>query len=193
MCYVDIKISAKCIAHRVHHCCRPYHQTFIQVESLDADSSCQRCGLESHDLDSSQTRVTNMMTCNSTLTPMTHDLTWTWALWLDLTWYPPQAQIWKMMLLKSVQRINSSFNRLQFESDSSQSICASWETVVRGRAEERPRLNSDGALVKGDAVSTKNRLQLTKYAGRKLQAEAQQFPTLFDIWSCTKNSKSWLI
>ena len=40
-------------------------------------TSWQRCGLKSHDLDSSQTRVPNMMTCNSTLTPMTHDLTWT--------------------------------------------------------------------------------------------------------------------
>ena len=63
---------------------------------------CQRCGLESHDLDSSQTQVTNMMTCNLTLTPMTRDLTWTLAFWLDLTWYPPQAQILKRMLFKKV-------------------------------------------------------------------------------------------
>ena len=89
--------------------------------------------------------------------------------WLDLdsrlmTWYPPQAQI-----LKSVQRINSSFNGLQFESDSSQSNCASLEKVVRGSAEERRRVNSDGALgkmipkiiisgYKDNAVATKNGL-----------------------------------
>jgi hypothetical protein len=51
---------------------------------------------------------------------------------------------------------------------------------------------SDGALgkmipkiiifgYKDDAVSTKNRLQLAKHAGRKLQMEAQQFPNLFNI------------
>ena len=48
----------------------------------------------------------------------------------------------------SVQSINSSFNRLKFESDSSQSNCASGEKVARGSAEERRRVNSDGALGK---------------------------------------------
>jgi hypothetical protein len=43
------------------------------------------------------------------------------------------------------------------------------------------------------AVSTKNGLQLAKHEARKWQTEAQQLPTLFDIWSCTKNAKSWLI
>jgi hypothetical protein len=34
---------------------------------------------------------------------------------------------------------------------------------------------------KDDAVSTKNKLQLAKRAGRELQTEAPQLPTLFDI------------
>ena len=93
---------------------------------------------------------------------------------LNLTWYPPQAQILKMMLFKNVCSASTlhSFhliNRLQFESDSSQSNCANWEEVVRGSAEERRRVNSDGALgkmipqmiifrYKDYAASTKNGL-----------------------------------
>ena len=97
-----------------------------------------------------------------------------------------------MLFLKSVQRINSSFNGLQFESDSSHSICASREKLVRDSAEERWRMSSDEALgqripqiiifgYKDDAVSTKNGLQLAKHAGRKLQTEALEFRTLFVI------------
>jgi hypothetical protein len=63
---------------------------------------------------------------------------------------------------------------------------------VLGSAEERRRVNSDGALgkmvnkiiifgYKDDAASSKNRLQLAKHPGRKLQTEAQQLPTLFNI------------
>ena len=61
-----------------------------------------------------------------------------------------------------------------------------------GSAEERRRVNSDGALgkmipqiiffgYKDDTVSAKNGLQLAKHVERKLQTEAQQFPTLFGI------------
>ena len=116
---------------------------------------------------------------------------------LDLI--PPKPKYLKWCYKKSVPRINSSFNRLQFESDSSQSNCASWEKVVRGSAGECRRVNSDGALgkmipkciifgYKDNAVSTKNGLQLAKHAGRKWQTEAHQPPTLFDIWSCTRNT-----
>ena len=73
-----------------------------------------------------------------------------------------------------------------------QIVPAEKKLCVRVSAEEHRRVSSDGALgkmihkivifgYKGDAVSTKNGLQLTKHAGRKLQTEAQQFPTLFDI------------
>lgn len=134
-------------------------------------------------------------------------------LWLDLDLSlmtrpdlipSPSPNIKHYAIKKSVQRINSSFNGLQFESDSSQSNCASWEKVVRGSAEECRRVNSDGALgkmipkiiifgYKDDTISTKNGLQLAKHVGRKLQTEAQQFPTLFNIWNSTKNGKSCLI
>jgi hypothetical protein len=63
---------------------------------------------------------------------------------------------------------------------------------VRGSAEERQWVNSDGALgkmipriiifgYKDNSVSRKNGFELAKQAGRKLQTEAQQFQTLFDI------------
>ena len=80
----------------------------------------QRCGLELHDLDSSQTRFTNMMTCNSTLTltPMTRDLTNDQWLNLDLSLLTqtdlipsPSPNIKHYAIKKTVQRINSSFNR----------------------------------------------------------------------------------
>ena len=47
--------------------------------------------------------------------------------------------------------------------------------------------------IKSILYQQKNGLQLAKHAGWKLQTEEQQLPTLFDIWSCTKNGKSWII
>ena len=134
------------------------------------------------------TRVTNMMTCTSTLT-----LTF----WLKLTWYPPQAQILKMMLLKKVCSTSTlhltdySLNRTAANQivPAEKKLCVA--VHVGGWIQMIPKIIIFG--YKDYTVSTKKQLQLAKHAGRKWQREAQQLPTLFAIWSCTKNGKLWLI
>jgi hypothetical protein len=90
----------------------------------------------------------------------------------------PSPNIKNYAIKKSVQRINSSINGLQFESTATNQIVPA-EKKLHGAVQRNVgRVNSDGALgemipkitifsYKDYAVSTKNGLQLPKHAGRK--------------------------
>ena len=139
-----------------------------------------------------------------TLTPMTRDLTWTLAFWLDLTWYPPQAQIFKMMLFKKVSSASTlhlmdySLNRTAANQivPAEKKLCLAVQRNVGGWIQMEPLERWYPKLLISDIKTTlyKQKMDCNLQNMREENyRQRQQFPTLFDIWHCTKNGKSWLI
>ena len=81
----------------------------------------QKCGLESHDLDSSHKYDELQLDFDFNTNDSSLDLDLSLMTRPDLI-PSPSPNIKNDAIKKSVQRINSSFNRLQFELDSSMSL-----------------------------------------------------------------------